>query len=69
MILFYFLKLGPCKISPISYKLERLKNIRIHSIIHVSEFDPFYVILIILKTQTNYKLFIHLIFYNCVNLF
>jgi len=39
-------KLGPYKIirkiSPVSYKLELPKNIRIHPVIHVSEFEPYY---------------------------
>jgi len=39
-------KLGPYKIikkiSPVSYKLELPKNIRIHPIIHVSELEPYY---------------------------
>jgi len=39
-------KLGPYKIikkiSPLSYKLDLSKNIRIHPVIHVSELEPFY---------------------------
>ena len=39
-------KLGPYKIvkkiSPVSYKLDLPKNIRIHPVIHVSEFEPYY---------------------------
>jgi len=39
-------KLGPYKIikkvSPVSYKLDLPKNIRIYPIIHVSEFEPYY---------------------------
>ena len=39
-------KLGPYKIikkiSPVSYKLELPKSIRIHPIIHVSEFEPYF---------------------------
>ncbi len=39
-------KLGPYKvikkISPVSYKLELPKNIRIHPVIHVSELEPYY---------------------------
>ena len=39
-------KLGPYKIlrkvSPVSYKLELPKNLRIHPVIHVSDLEPFY---------------------------
>jgi hypothetical protein len=39
-------KLGPYKIikkiSPVSYKLDLPKEIRIHPVIHVSELEPFY---------------------------
>jgi len=39
-------KLGPFKIlskvSPVSYKLELPKNIKIHPVIHVSELEPYY---------------------------
>jgi len=38
-------KLGPfnaiCKISLVSYKLDLQKNIRIHLVIYVSEFEPY----------------------------
>jgi len=39
-------KLGPfkiiSKISPVSYKLDLPKNLRIHPVIHVSELEPYY---------------------------
>jgi len=30
------------KISPVSYKLDMLKNLRIHPIMHVSDLEPFF---------------------------
>jgi len=39
-------KLGPFKIikkiSPVSYQLELLNNLKIHCVIHVSELEPYY---------------------------
>ena len=39
-------KLGPYKIlekvSPVSYRVELPKNIRIHPVIHVSELEPYF---------------------------
>ncbi len=39
-------KLGPFKIlkkiSPVSYQLELPNNLRIHSVVHVSDLEPYY---------------------------